>query len=202
MIWNYLHWLSTPHQGHGLGAAFRDLLTAYAFGAPLAAAGTRQEFRIPAGHSTRHSTKWPDFALGAPALPGEGGPAAGTTHLLFMDDLAHRRAGDGRKHENLSIYLTHARTLVPPSGGRARLLVLTDTTDAARYGGPGQAASLRARLGADAENPLPDAPSGWRLLPLQTVGAWVAACASAADAAAQPDLRAFADWAQGLGGRR
>lgn len=91
-FWNFLHWLCLPHQGHGLGEAFQQRLSQFAFGKPVPEMSIMQEFRVDP--NTPGSGKWADLALSAP------GVAPPYSHLILMDDLNHTSPNESRKINN------------------------------------------------------------------------------------------------------
>ncbi len=178
-LWNVLHWLCVPGEGHGLDRQFLDRLTRFAFGSPFSCpCETKLEFRIDEGAARG---RWPDLALGSPRL-------SAPDHLLLMDDLDQSRPGDNRKLSNLQSYLTHATKRFPRS--QVRLLVVTDGTDRSRF------SRLYEQLGAEAK---PGELRGWRLLKLRTVGEWVDAIRGDQSLERQTVLRQFVEWTRMLG---
>lgn len=174
-VWRFLHWLCNPDEGHGLGRTFRDALTTFAFGHPLARAGMKREFRFEDPASG--GGKWPDLVIAGPDF-------SKPRYILLMDDLPRGRLGDTRKLTNLNTYMRHAAGCF--SGAVIRLLVLSNApNDAVQV-------CLQKALGSGISDE--SQLVGWKVLPLQLTGQWVSTQVAASPVETRPALSDYVAW--------
>lgn len=154
-FWHFFEWLLEPGQGHGLGDSIRAQLIAYAFGHPYTDCGVKREH--PVSGQTDGKGKWVDFALGIPSL-------AHPTHLILMDDIGKAASGGRRKLQNLDDYITLSKQAHPDAIIRA--IAVSDAAVGEKL-----AQVVYDKLGEEAAEFA--VATGWRLLPVETVGMWV-----------------------------
>lgn len=153
-VMNLLRWLLDAEEGHLLGDSIIDQLMIHSFGAPISPREVKPgEFGLR--DEVKAGGKWPDLAVGAPSLNSP-------SHLILLEDADRRRGREARKLQNLSIYLESSIAQYP--GVLIRLVVLTNAHDISAI------SYLPDHLGPAVES---TSASGWKLLPLQTLGSWV-----------------------------
>ena len=154
-FWHLFEWLVDPNEGHGLGDSIRRQLLMFAFGEPFVSCIMRREY--PVSRQTDGKGKWPDFALAVPSF-------AAPTHLIIMDDIGAAGSGKQEKLKNLSTYISLAQKANPQA--KIRAVVVTDAPAGKRL-----ASAVYEALGEETVDFA--AATGWKLLPLQTLGTWV-----------------------------
>jgi hypothetical protein len=154
-FWHLFEWLLNAEEGHGLGDSIRIQLIAFAFGQSYAECVMKREH--PVSGQTDGKGKWADFALGIPTLTHP-------THLIVMDDIGKSASGGRRKLQNLDAYISLSKQAHPNAIIRA--VAVSDAPV-----GKMLAQAVYDTLGKEAAEFV--AATGWRLLPLQTLGAWV-----------------------------
>jgi uncharacterized iron-regulated membrane protein len=111
----------------------------------------------PVSGQTDGKGKWADFALGIPTL-------INPTHLIVMDDIGAASSGGMRKLQNLADYISLSPQAHPNATIRA--IAVSDAPAGTKL-----AAAVYKTLGGEAAEFV--AVTGWKLLPLQTIGTWV-----------------------------
>jgi hypothetical protein len=111
----------------------------------------------PVSGQTDGKGKWADFALGIPTLDNP-------THLIVMDDIGAAGSGGKRKLQNLMEYITRSQQTHPKAIIRA--VAVSDAPV-----GKMLAQAVYDTLGKEAAEFV--AATGWKLLPLQTIGTWI-----------------------------
>lgn len=154
-FWHLFEWLVTTDEGHGLGDSVRAELLAFAFGQRYADCVVRREY--PVSGQTDGKGKWADFALGIPTFENP-------THLIVMDDIGKSGSGGIRKLNNLNEYISLSEQRCPQAIIRA--IVVTNAPIGTKL-----KSVVYATLGDEASEFV--APKGYKILPLQTIGAWV-----------------------------
>lgn len=154
-FWHLFEWLLNAEEGHGLGDSIRVRLIAFAFGRPYADCIMKREH--PVSGQTDGKGKWADFALGIPTLTNP-------THLIVMDDIGAKGSGGMRKLQNLMEYLSLSQQTHPKATIRA---VAVSNAPVGRKLAP----AVYKTLGEEAAEFI--AVTGWKLLPLQTIGTWI-----------------------------
>lgn len=154
-FWHFFEWLLNPDEGHGLGDTIRLQLLTFTFGQSYTDCTVRREY--PVSGQTDGKGKWADFALGVPTLNDP-------THLIIMDDIGAASSGAQRKLQNLVEYVTLSRHAHPET--TIRVVAVSDAPAGTKL-----AAVVYQTLGAEAAEFV--ASTGWRVLPLQTIGTWV-----------------------------
>lgn len=154
-FWRFFEWLLSKEEGHGLGDSVRVSLLSFTFGQPFTDCKVKREH--PVRGQTDGKGKWADLALGVPSLEHP-------THLILMDDIGAANSGSQRKLRNLDDYRLLSQQTHP--NARVRAVAVTDASE-----GVNLAIAVDAILGAQATDFI--APSGWKLLPLHTIGTWV-----------------------------
>lgn len=165
--WNLLAWLFDPDQGHGLGATLLSRFATEVFDQPFDLCELRTEVNL--GPEEGGTDKWPDLVLWFPSEKG-------ATHVVVMDDVDVRSPGSTRKLLNLAAYGRVAQAKHPAA--TVRVVVITNAADAA--GIAKVSGVLEQRIGTEAP---------WKLIPLQTIGHWVAAAMDATSP--DPKMEAF-----------
>jgi hypothetical protein len=154
-FWHLFEWLLNAEEGHGLGDSIRVQLIAFAFGQTYADCVMKREH--PVSGQTDGKGKWADFALGIPTLKNP-------THLIIMDDIGAAASGGMRKLQNLADYISLSQQAHPNATIRA--IPVSDAPTGTKL-----AAAVYKTLGEEAAEFI--AVTGWKLLPLQTIGAWI-----------------------------
>jgi hypothetical protein len=154
-FWHLFEWLLNPNEGHGLGDSIRVQLIAFTFGQSYAECMVKREY--PVSGQTDGKGKWADFALGIPTLENP-------THLIVMDDIGAAGSGGKRKLQNLMEYITRSQQTHPKAIIRA--VAVSDAPV-----GKMLAQAVYDTLGKEAAEFV--AVTGWKLLPLQTIGTWI-----------------------------
>jgi hypothetical protein len=111
----------------------------------------------PVSGQTDGKGKWADFALGIPTLDNP-------THLIVMDDIGASASGGMRKLKNLADYISLSQQAHPNATVRA--IAVSDAPAGTKL-----AAAVYKTLGEEAAEFI--AVTGWKLLPLQTIGMWI-----------------------------
>ncbi|MGA2877111.1 MAG: hypothetical protein ABSE82_16465 [Nitrososphaerales archaeon] len=181
-FWHLFEWLVDPNEGHGLGDSFRRQLLLFAFGEPFDGCVMRREY--PVSGQTDGKGKWADFALGIPTFHDP-------TRLILMDDIGEAGSGGQRKLKNLLEYSSLSRMAHPTS--RIRVVAVINAP-----AGKKLVPAVYTALGEEtAEFAL---ATGWKLLPLQTIGTWVREAMEPRheqlSAKAKSVLEEFAEWCE------
>jgi hypothetical protein len=154
-FWHLFEWLLDSNQAHGLAESIRCQLLTFAFGESYANCVAKREYEVSGQKNGKG--KFADFALAIPSLNKPD-------HLALMDDIGAAASGNKRKLNNLLEYAARSRTSHP--NARIRVIVVTDAKD-----GKELAAAVYTLLKDEAVDFV--ATDGWKLLPLQTIGAWI-----------------------------
>jgi hypothetical protein len=183
-FWHLFEWLVEPREGHGLGTSIRDQLIAFAFGEEHTSCDIRREY--PVSGQTDGKGKWADFALGIPNLNDP-------EYLIIMDDIPFAGSGGKRKLNNLTEYIDLSLQYRP--NALVRAIAITD----APLGG--RLASVVYQVLQEEANDW-TSKKGWKLLPLQTIGAWVKKGIDQSHVAPNDKMKLvledFAEWCEGL----
>jgi hypothetical protein len=154
-LWHLFEWLAEPTEGHGHGDSIQCRLLMFAFGESSATCLSKREY--PVSGQTDGNGKWADFALAIPTFENP-------THLILMDDIGAAGSGNRRKLKNLLQYGELSRAAHPSAS--IRVVAVTNAPAGKRL-----VSAVYAALGDEATEFA--ALTGWKLLPLQTIGTWV-----------------------------
>lgn len=154
-FWRLFEWLTNPKEAHGLGDSIRCQLLTFAFGESNTLCGAMREY--PVSGQKDGKGRFIDFAL---AIPSFGNP----THLILMDDIGAVGSGKQQKLKSLLEYSARSRTAHP--NAKIRMIAVSDAKDSKEL-----ALAVHVLLKEQAVDFT--AADGWRLLSLQTMGAWI-----------------------------
>lgn len=171
-LWHLFAWLLDANEGHELGSRIVDDFCRHAFGRTFDSCKLRSEYQLSSVKDGKG--KWADLAL---AIPSFDRP----THVVVMDDIDLRSPGGKRKLDNLKSYLSLARELFPSAVIRA--IVLTNAHDGTTM------KKVYDNLGLEVKDTV--VAEGWRLLPLQVVGGWIAQALQASSPSPQEKIGLF-----------
>jgi hypothetical protein len=151
-FWHLFEWLLNPDEGHGLNDSIRVQLIAFTFGQSYAKCKAMREY--PVSGQTDGKGRFVDLAFGIPDL-------VNPERLIVMEDIS---SGQMRKLESLVTYisLAHERHLK----ATIRAVVVSD-----KPVGQKLPAVVYETLKTEAADFV--AATGWKLLPLQTIGTWI-----------------------------
>lgn len=150
-FWHLFEWLLDDGQGHGLGDSIRLQLITFTFGQSYTDCKVRREY--PVSGQTDGKGRFVDLAFGIPDL-------INPERLILMEDIS---SGQMRKLENIARYISLSQKRYPMTTIRAVVV-----SDKAIQKLP---AVVYKTLDTEAADFI--VATGWKLLPLQTIGAWI-----------------------------
>jgi hypothetical protein len=151
-FWHLFEWLLDPDEGHGLKDSIRVQLIAFTFGQSYADCKMRREY--PVSGQTDGKGRYVDLAFGIPDLENP-------KRLIVMEDIS---SGQMRKLESLVTYISLVHERHPEATIRA--VVVSD-----KPVGHKLPTVVYETLKAEAADFV--VTTGWKLLPLETIGTWI-----------------------------